>query len=138
MFQFPTNGKAYPKSDGSRPLSWRNLSFNSLRTGRHIQRFVKPFVSDYYYRVSIPYEREGISKVDKTDASDTDRPFQFPTNGKAYPKLRTYGKKSRHRGSCVSIPYEREGISKDPYRNPGWEKGKSCFNSLRTGRHIQR
>ena len=60
--------------------------------------------------VSIPYEREGISKAIFLDIKETMMKFQFPTNGKAYPKAaRKCSLKRRH---LVSIPYEREGISK--------------------------
>ena len=63
-FQFPSNGKAYPKrrirNCGALPPV---ECFNSLQTGRHIQRSltnIKP---------------------------KTTTPFQFPSNGKAYPKM---------------------------------------------------
>ena len=63
-FQFPTNGKAYPKK-------WMQMQ--------------EPLPC---FWVSIPYERESISKeygnVDFIDESNVE--FQFPTNGKAYPK----------------------------------------------------
>ena len=36
--------------------------------------------------VSIPYEREGVSKEILDFRNDDDTMFQFPTNGKAYPK----------------------------------------------------
>ncbi len=36
--------------------------------------------------------------------------FQFPTNGKAYPKAES--SQYRYGAYPVSIPYEREGISK--------------------------
>ena len=63
-FQFPTNGKAYPKA------------VSSEGSGRRVST------------VSIPYEREGISK-DIHAASSGNIGFilfQFPTNGKVYPK----------------------------------------------------
>ncbi len=63
-FQFPTNRKAYPKSTASSSLA---------STGRI---------------VSIPYERESISKVKIAETCwwKKTSEFQFPTNGKAYPK----------------------------------------------------
>ena len=87
MFQFPTNGKAYPKLDGR------------IRQSSALQQ------------VSIPYEREGISKE-----------LRIGTGGYR---------------SLVSIPYEREGISK-VIQVLGLEEVLESFNSLRTGRHIQR
>ena len=86
-FQFPTNGKVYPKT-----------LYLSLRTALK--------------QVSIPYEREGVSKVRKVAAdSSAASMFQFPTSGKVYPK------------SIMSHLYALTSTS---------------FNSLRAGRCIQR
>ena len=86
MFQFPSNGKAYPKLIFANE-TLRGLRFNSLQTGKHIQ----------------------------SPSGDTGEIrnmwFQFPSNGKAYPKL------------IVSSYADLAGIS---------------FNSLQTGKHIQR
>ena len=42
------------------------------------------------FLVSIPFKRESISKViEKQKALDIIFEFQFPSNGKAYPKLAT-------------------------------------------------
>ena len=62
-FQFPSNGKAYPKSEPQR---------------------MKTFLTN----VSIPFKRESLSKVRAAGVSqkDVDTMFQFPSNGKAYPK----------------------------------------------------
>ncbi len=138
--------------------------FNSLRTGRHIQSCCIPRSNDRNSKeaVSIPYEREGISKEHPftPQRKKVNLLFQFPTNGKAYPKGSTL--LSLLRKYTVSIPYEREGISKEEYRkieeevrkqfqfptngkaypkttHPGWGLVWQChsFNSLRTGRHIQ-
>ncbi len=57
--------------------------------------------------VSIPYERESLSKGMEGNGKSS-RAFQFPTNGKAYPKAK------------------------------GSVSGKISFNSLRTGKPIQR
>ena len=60
-FQFPSNGKAYPKSHGTMQAEG-STCFNSLQTGKHIQR------------------------MDRSRAIFRDSWFQFPSNGKAYPK----------------------------------------------------
>ena len=62
MFQFPTNGKAYPKPPGGSILeSGRNISIpyerESLSKGDDFGSSVA------IYEVSIPYERESLSKV---------------------------------------------------------------------------
>ena len=135
MFQFPTNGKAYPKeveydvrrdeivsipyeregiSKGTLFIpkeSRETLSFNSLRTGRHIQREVWIGQNKETAKVSIPYEREGISKGGGSDSDG------MATAG--FNSLRT----GRH-------------IQSEPRRHQPIRA--RCFNSLRTGRHIQR
>ena len=63
--------------------------------------------------------------------------FQFPSNGKVYPKRSRYVQRTTHRIRWVSIPFKREGVYKvenekvEKLFNPG-------FNSLQTGRCIQR
>ena len=61
-------------------------SFNSLQTGKRIQSM-------------IGYTNDGLDKL-----------FQFPSNGKAYPKTRTFFRDHRRRE--VSIPFKRESVSK--------------------------
>ena len=86
-------------------------SFNSLQTGRHIQR---------YFRFAFVFPKTV---------------FQFPSNGKAYPKQ--IRRNFPVAVSGVSIPFKREGISKVRILLTGMSE-KKCFNSLQTGRHIQR
>ena len=90
MFPFPTNGKGHPK--GFMPVMMQSLQlgFHSLRTGRVIQRELKEAGKDAEVNVSIPYEREGSSKVArKTNLLlQIENKFQFPTNGKGHPKSR--------------------------------------------------
>ena len=98
-------------TDSKRRVRTR-LSFNSLQTGRHIQRH-RDQTGRTGFRVSIPFKREGISKVAHIHLAMTSEKFQFPSNGKAYPKrITTNG--SEDIGS-VSIPFKREGISKVGY-----------------------
>ena len=63
--------------------------------------------------------------------------FQFPTNGKAYPKERRRHLMIRNWLAFVSIPYERESLSKVKWRKIN-ENDTHRFNSLRTGKPIQR
>ena len=113
--------------------------------------------------VSIPFKRESLSKV----ALREERlwlgmhRFQFPSNGKAYPKdtksraecLLTpcvsipFKRESLSKGMyleifavgnlCVSIPFKRESLSKVREVSTFWIEKKS-FNSLPTGKPIQR
>ena len=136
MFQFPSNGKAYPKSKARSTKDLSRPSFNSLQTGRHIQSYISWYPMRGYIKVSIPFKREGISKVQyvrpnvvqlvsfnslqtgrhiqsllQSFADGSPLLFQFPSNGKAYPKFNLMG--SGIILPEVSIPFKREGISKD-------------------------
>ena len=141
-FQFPSNGKAYPKSNRcchrrppklqvSIPFKRESLSkvlcisqmntslkwscFNSLQTGKPIQRNPDSPVSWLWrYFVSIPFKRESLSKeVIRIPRGKKETPvFQFPSNGKAYPKRYRY-RRNRSGFECVSIPFKRESLSKE-------------------------
>ena len=62
--------------------------------------------------VSIPFKRESLSKENLGVVCQTwtTRPFQFPSNGKAYPKWTVWG--AWECGYSVSIPFKRESLSK--------------------------
>ena len=112
MFQFPSNGKVYPKASVRECHVRFKLGFNSLQTGRCIQRKnIK--IAMAIFIVSIPFKREGVSKVEEKDWRKLDfiSKFQFPSNGKVYPKY---------------IYFQIE------------EGCGDGFNSLQTGRCIQR
>ena len=114
VFQFPSNGKAYPKRvDES--------------TG-HVDSI----------HVSIPFKRESLSKVEvETIQTEEREVFQFPSNGKAYPKdlkgkdrnviqeVFQFPSNGKAYPKLITINYERY----ERYRG---------FNSLQTGKPIQR
>ena len=114
-FQFPSNGKVYPKPAQQRPN-------NRPRA-----------------KVSIPFKRESVSKVKVNGTEITFTVFQFPSNGKVYPKmhpelpplLQEDSFNSLQTGKCiqrrqiqlhhrtrglVSIPFKRESVSKGDCR----------------------
>ena len=62
-FQFPSNGKAYPKAV-FHLLRRLVLCFNSLQTGKRIQRSFKKSLDGPIFCVSIPFKRESVSKVE--------------------------------------------------------------------------
>ena len=115
----------YPKEiTGTRRGEWEYFSFNSLRAGRCIQSdFITCVACVATLQVSIPYEREGVSKADDAGLPD---------------ELRLIG---------VSIPYEREGVSKVgkfvnrfkflkvsiPYEREGVSKGSSSSSDAGNG-----
>ena len=113
-FQFPSNGKAYPKRCPRMPVHivWWHC-FNSLQTGKRIQSPAptgSPTGSSYEI-VSIPFKRESVSKA-----------FRNP---QPLPKTE------------VSIPFKRESVSKVN----AWSllrEAMERFNSLQTGKRIQR
>ena len=89
-------------------------------------------------KVSIPSERESISKAPTNSENGSGsivKKFQFPPNGKAYPKPRIFGS-GWTLTVDVSIPSERESISKGG-QSRSLLASRQCFNSLRTGKHIQ-
>ena len=109
-FQFPSNGKVYPKSD---------IPLNDL--------------SDL---VSIPFKREGVSKVDDggcSGAAVTSVSIPFKREGVSK------GCKIRYtdKGLKVSIPFKREGVSKATCFAAQVVAQEEGFNSLQTGRCIQ-
>ena len=60
--------------------------------------------------VSIPFKRESLSKEIRTVRELVRKMFQFPSNGKAYPKRKSsYNPPPRQQ---VSIPFKRESLSK--------------------------
>ena len=77
-FQFPSNGKAYTKrqlaSDAGVGVQ---KCFNSLQTGRHIQRGMSPLIKASTIPVSIPFKREGIYKDMRVKKNDRTRSLRF-------------------------------------------------------------
>ena len=136
VFQFPSNGKVYPKLKKILNTLSEMESFNSLQTGKCIQR---TSISQFLVRR---------------------RRFQFPSNGKVDPKSEYgYGIRWSH---GVSIPFKRESVFKAryyefnrlnaekvsiPFKRESVSKvdgvlvlEQIClnFNSLQTGKCIQR
>ena len=88
-------------------------SFNSLQTGKRIQSFLAQTIM-IFKEVSIPFKRESVSKaIGLANPYLISLSFQFPSNGKAYPKN--------------SVPTSQ--------LQSGW---LVRFNSLQTGKRIQR
>ena len=114
VFQFPSNGKVYPKFTGiitliagicmvSIPFKREGVSKVIKEEEKRVATLLVsiPFkregvskvirhIDDRWIRhVSIPFKREGVSKVrDHSDHSNSSKHqrFQFPSNGKVYPK----------------------------------------------------
>ena len=85
-FQFPSNGKVYPKDlKIFRSSNAVRVSIPFKREGVSKERIFLCCV--YSIFVSIPFKREGVSKASFTMVSVAWKGmFQFPSNGKVYPK----------------------------------------------------
>ena len=163
QFQFPPNGKAYPKPKGTRLTDFRDYKFQFPPNG-------KAYPKDTEYAIELQFLKEfqfppngkAYPKYKKQEEINPQPKFQFPPNGKAYPKmaivvmilaplypsfnsLRTGKHIQRPRKlkvlgdahELVSIPSERESISKVKPEESTAPEEPAGFNSLRTGKHIQ-
>ena len=87
-FQFPSNGKAYPKSKAARvdaPARYVSIPFKRESLSK-VYLFRQPNCTHLY--VSIPFKRESLSKEQHTPVQPVHAiEFQFPSNGNAYPKI---------------------------------------------------
>ena len=84
--------------------------FNSLQTGKHIQRKTGQNRTVLTFKVSIPFKRESRDKDDRLQ--------EIVMNIK------------------VSIPFKRESVSTECVKHLT-QKPLPCFNSLQTGKRIQ-
>ncbi len=119
-FQFPSNGKAYPKRlEKSELTLWWTSSFNSLQTGKRIQR-PPPRSKNQRGGVSIPFKRESVFKG----------PVCFSCRrmqGQSFNSLQT-GKCIQRNTCChwlfsenkVSIPFKRESVFKGTVISVAW------------------
>ena len=87
-FQFPSNGKAYPKEEAENRLA-------------------------KLYAFQFPSNGKAYPKVLYLDElHQWNRKFQFPSNGKAYPKKKKERTMTKKKQKYVSIPFKRESVSK--------------------------
>ena len=111
--QFPSNGKADTKDPEIKAELRHSNRFNSLQTGKRIQRQMLHLVSVANCSlVSIPFKRESGYKGGIPQGV---RQVVF-----------------------VSIPFKRESGYKVMARNRGKNRKDRSFNSLQTGKRIQR
>ena len=143
---------------------WDPFCFNSLQTGKCIQRINHDREKVSIHRVSIPFKRESVSKgsydgrcarirrfcfnslqtgkciqrpSQKNPKVVIDGKFQFPSNGKVYPKALEADEKALSAG--FQFPSNGKVYPKFVSSNDHVSfKGGKCFNSLQTGKCIQR
>ncbi len=115
MFQFPSNGKVDSKEIEFTNIRLGSLSFNSLQTGKCIQRWAGNGTDSTTTptKVSIPFKRESVFKVNFVSLSG-----MVP--------------------NTVSIPFKRESVFKVNHNNNLYHYSINRFNSLQTGKCIQR
>ena len=135
-FQFPSNGKVYPKL-GFVLMIGCDHSFNSLQTGKCIQSKEEGSRTRFGFpEFQFPSNGKVYPKWDSLRNPDEGDVFQFPSNGKVYPKAASamgtetcecHRFNSLQTGKCiqrlegateafvrlVSIPFKRESVSKD-------------------------
>ena len=93
-FQFPSNGKAYPKRGQRMNTTYKCWEFQFPSNGKaYPKEGIITFVS-YFISVSIPFQRESLSKVNLDEYNEN------LLNGK------------------VSIPFQRESLSKGTWAQP--------------------
>ena len=136
-FQFPSNGKVYPKIQRLITKGVAQNSFNSLQTGKYIQSITKPEEVVIEAEFQFPsngkvYPKSNGEKIEEFELTL----FQFPSNGKVYPKDSIVVFYILKR--IVSIPFKRESISKETPPSRRWPWMSYSFNSLQTGKYIQR
>ncbi len=136
MFQFPSNGKVYPKFNTFREGLAALKGFNSLQTGKCIQSHETYTAPTPLPSVSIPFKRESVSKA-KGIISELASLVGFNSlqTGKC---IQSAGVSSNTRilgsfnslqtGKCIQSSTESDGR----------ESVFVCFNSLQTGKCIQR
>ena len=162
MFQFPSNGKVYPKYHNtglwhgwmpvSIPFKRESISkvylsktcikriqcFNSLQTGKYIQSILNVQPINPQEKVSIPFKRESISKADGRYEIDikSELKFQFPSNGKVYPKSLLSA--LRLPRFCLAFQFPSNGKVYPKLIHGIDSEFYMGFNSLQTGKYIQR
>ena len=114
------------------------MCFHSLPTGKHIQSKKCSERRSANVFVSIPFQRESISKVTLVQVeAATGLKFPFPSNGKAYPKAQTVLQiLANSYLSFHSLPTGKHIQSN--IRRVSKKAKVMCFHSLPTGKHIQR
>ena len=89
-FQFPSNGKAYPKVTSPEEMELAKMKFPFPSNGKAYPKFNPHPHPHFSAFVSIPFKRESVSKEVTKDGvvmATGNTTFPFPSNGKAYPKL---------------------------------------------------
>ena len=115
MFQFPSNGKAYPKIDLS-IMEVGDVEFQFPSNGKAYPKLKALMTSScpsLTKEFQFPSNGKAYPKLSCIAITSFAFAFQFPSNGKAYPK-ECPGHRWPAQSPRVSIPFKRESVSKDP------------------------
>ena len=116
-------------------MNQKGFCFNSLQTGKHIQSLSSLVVSRAsQYRFNSLQTGKHIQSGNEHYVFLSDFMFQFPSNGKAYPKFREHDT-WREGESFNSLQTGKHIQSWNIFPS---KPAADCFNSLQTGKHIQR
>ena len=137
-FQFPSNGKVNSELKLMKSLLFIQSRFNSLQTGKWIQRFVPPQTTvPWRTSVSIPFKRESEFRDIRFNRAEqfARAEFQFPSNGKVNSEEALEALQFVW-NAIVSIPFKRESGFRVQHQIHKITIIMS-FNSLQTGKGIQ-
>ena len=119
LFQFPSNGKAYPKTQDLQHHGEEVVQFQFPSNGKAYPKFTTttPQLTTLIIDVSIPFKRESISKVDAEQGVwvTPDNKVSIPFKRESLSKV-GYKIQGGQAGYPVSIPFKRESLSKGPWR----------------------
>ena len=134
VFQFPSNGKAYPKW-GTFCNVKNYRCFNSLQTGKRIQR--RKLVTTWGAIKGFNSLQTGkrIQRKRKTAMTVTQITVSIPFKRESVSKEVT--PEAEENSNDVSIPFKRESVSKAAKATCHFTPFRSSFNSLQTGKRIQ-
>ena len=114
------------------------MSFNSLQTGKHMERLELPAyrVGEGGFQFPSNGKAHGKSRFHLKFWAPGEW-FQFPSNGKAHGKFNSISLATREgKPKKVSIPFKRESTWKVRPPRAAMRKHRS-FNSLQTGKHME-
>ena len=142
QFQFPSNGKAYPKKE-IKKHSGLSIKFQFPSNGKADPKGMMLFFEELAPGcVSIPFKRESVSKGNKVRMDRfLDQAFQFPSNGKAYPKVAVVAALVAFLPLSFQFPSNGKAYPKSCYGRTSisfQQRIRLRFNSLQTGKRIQR
>ena len=137
-FRFPSNGKVSPKLSLLLATLLSLSCFHFLQTGKSFRTMALGYAAQIFRN---EFRFPSIGKVspkfmDWFNQGKAFFKFRFPSNGKVSPKEATKDKSEKPK--VVSIPFQWESVSKAGKKETKECKRQSSFDSLRSGKCLQR